>query len=191
MKHFITISAPSGSGKTTLCRAIQNEIPDINWSVSYTTRDRRDIEKDGIDYNFISAKDFDSLIVEDYFIEWENVHGFYYGTAKSTMYNALENDKILLMEMDVKGAMKIKQLFSKHTFSIFIAPPSINHLRDRLRHRGTDSKKRIEVRLKRFKEEMEFKDKFDYVIINEELELARKELIYIINKQRQGVMNGS
>ena len=190
MKNFITISAPSGSGKTTLCKAIQKMKPEIKWSISYTTRTKRNIEKDGVDYHFISLSKFKNLMRKDYFIEWESVHGFYYGTAKKTLDNAVENCKILLMELDVKGSMKIMKLFPDKTFSIFIMPPSLEHLRKRLENRGTDSKDRIEIRLKRFTKEIGFKDKFDHVIVNKNLKKAEIELIDILDKKIKGVTDG-
>ena len=190
MKNFITISAPSGSGKTTLCKAIQKMKPEIKWSVSYTTRIKRNIEKNGVDYHFISLSKFKNLMRKDYFIEWESVHGFYYGTAKKTLDDAVENCKILLMELDVKGSMKIMKLFPDKTFSIFIMPPSLEHLRKRLENRGTDSKDRIEIRLKRFTKEIGFKDKFDHVIVNKNLKKAELELIDLLDKKIKGVTDG-
>ena len=191
MINFITISAPSGSGKTTLCKALQLVEPEIEWSISYTTREMRSIEQNGVDYFFISEQEFEDLIIQGYFVEWQNVHGFYYGTSVSNLENAIENDKIMLIEMDVKGSMSIKKLFPDQTFSIFIMPPSISQLRERLRSRGTDSERRINIRLKRFQEEMEFREKFDYVMINEDLDLAKIELQKTINKLKQGVTNGT
>tara|TARA_B100001939_G_scaffold177301_1_gene152764 strand:+ start:234 stop:809 length:576 start_codon:yes stop_codon:yes gene_type:complete len=191
MINFITISAPSGSGKTTLCKALQLVEPEIEWSISYTTREKRSIEQNGVDYFFISEKEFEDLIIQGHFVEWQNVHGFYYGTSLSNLENAIENDKILLIEMDVKGSMNIKKLYPDQTFSIFIMPPSISQLRERLRSRGTDSEKRINIRLKRFQEEMEFREKFDYVMINEDLDLAKIELQKTINKLKQGVTSGT
>ena len=191
MINFITISAPSGSGKTTLCKALQQVEPEIEWSISYTTRERRSIEKNGVDYFFISEQEFEELIIQGHFVEWQNVHGFYYGTSVSNLENAIKNDKIMLIEMDVKGSMSIKKLFPDQTFSIFIMPPSISQLRERLRSRGTDSEIRINIRLKRFQEEMEFREKFDYVMINEDLDLAKIELQKTINKLKQGVTSGT
>lgn len=191
MINFITISAPSGSGKTTLCKALQMVEPEIEWSISYTTREKRSIEENGVDYFFISEEEFEDLIIQGHFVEWQNVHGFYYGTSVSNLENAIENDKIMLIEMDVKGSMSIKKLFPDQTFSIFIMPPSISQLRERLRSRGTDSEKRINIRLKRFQEEMEFREKFDYVMINEDLDLAKIELQKTINKLKQGVTSGT
>ena len=191
MINFITISAPSGSGKTTLCKALQLVEPEIEWSISYTTREMRSIEQNGVDYFFISEQEFEDLIIQGYFVEWQNVHGFYYGTSVSNLENAIENDKTMLIEMDVKGSMSIKKLFPDQTFSIFIMPPSISQLRERLRSRGTDSERRINIRLKRFKEEMEFREKFDYVMINEDLDLAKIELQKTINKLKRGVTSGT
>ena len=191
MINFITISAPSGSGKTTLCKALQLVEPEIEWSISYTTREKRSIEENGVDYFFISEEEFEDLIIQGHFVEWQNVHGFYYGTSLNNLRNAINNDKIMLIEMDVKGSMSIKKLFPDQTFSIFIMPPSISQLRERLRSRGTDSERRINIRLKRFQEEMEFREKFDYVMINEDLDLAKIELQKTINKLKQGVTSGT
>ena len=191
MKNFITISAPSGSGKTTLCKALQKVESEIQWSISYTTRKKRQIEEDGVDYHFISQNKFENFILSDYFIEWENVHGFYYGTSKNTLDSAIKNHKTLLLEMDVKGSMNIKRLYPDNTFSIFIIPPSLEHLRERLKKRGTDTKSVIEIRLKRFQQEMAFKNKFDYVMVNEELDLAKIELIETVQKLKKGVGNGT
>ena len=191
MVNFITISAPSGSGKTTLCKALQVVEPDIQWSISYTTREKRDTEEDGVDYHFISSDKFEDFIINGYFVEWENVHGYYYGTSLISLNKAIYGNKMLLLEMDVKGSMNIKKLYPEKTFSIFIIPPSIEHLRDRLKNRGTDSAKRIEVRLKRFQEEMEFQNKFDYVMVNENLESAKIELKNKVRKLKQGETNGA
>tara|TARA_B100000700_G_C14948476_1_gene810447 strand:- start:629 stop:1204 length:576 start_codon:yes stop_codon:yes gene_type:complete len=191
MKNLITISAPSGSGKTTLCKALQEVNSEIEWSVSYTSREKRSIEIDGIDYNFISPDKFESLILEQELAEWENVHGFYYGTPKTSLQNVINNNQTMLLELDVKGALRIKQLYDKNTYSIFIIPPSISHLRERLLKRGTDSEKRIEIRLQRFEQEMGYKDRFDHIMINEDIKLATEELINIVNNLNKGVFNGT
>ena len=131
MKNLIIISAPSGAGKTTLCRAIQAEISQLKWSVSYTTRKKRKMEKNGIDYQFITDSTFKTLIENSFFAEYEKVHGFYYGTSKEALNNIINKNEMLLLEMDVKGALSIKKLYPKKTFSIFITPPSVDHLRKR------------------------------------------------------------
>ena len=190
IKNLITISAPSGSGKTTLCKMLQDERSDISWSVSCTTRAPRPNEIDGVDYYFNSRDQFMKSIADDAFAEWEDVHGQYYGTLKLNLDTAIANNTILLLELDVKGSMSIVQLYPEQSFSIFILPPSIEHLRHRLRNRGTDTESRINERLKRFEREMEYKSKFDYVLINEDLEVASRELIEVVNGLKEGVLNG-
>ena len=190
IKNLITISAPSGSGKTTLCKMLQDERSDISWSVSCTTRAPRPNEIDGIDYYFNSRDQFMKSIADDAFAEWEDVHGQYYGTLKLNLDTAIANNTILLLELDVKGSMSIVQLYPEQSFSIFILPPSIEHLRHRLRNRGTDTESRINERLKRFEREMEYKSKFDYVLINKDLEVASRELIEVVNGLKEGVLNG-
>ena len=191
MKNIITISAPSGSGKTTLCKALRKVRDDIGWSISYTTRQQRKNEQNGVDYHFISTKEFEDRILKDEFAEWENVHGNYYGTSKSILKKAIKNNETLLFELDVKGAMSIKENNPDNTYSIFILPPSMEALRERLIKRGTDTMKRIEIRLKRFEEELGYKDRFDFVIINNNLELAIKELINVVNQLKEGVLYGN
>ena len=190
IKNLITISAPSGSGKTTLCKMLQDARSDISWSVSCTTRTPRPNEINGIDYYFNSRDQFMKYISDDAFAEWEDVHGQYYGTLKLNLDTAIANNTILLLELDVKGSMSIVHLYPEQSFSIFILPPSIDHLRQRLRNRGTDTESRINERLKRFEREMEYKSKFDYVLINEDLEVASRELIEVVNGLKEGVLNG-
>ena len=191
MKNIITISAPSGAGKTTLCKALRKVREDIGWSISYTTRQQRKNEQNGVDYHFISTKEFEDRILKDEFAEWENVHGNYYGTSKSILKKAIKNNETLLFELDVKGAMSIKENNPDNTYSIFILPPSMEALRERLIKRGMDTMKRIEIRLKRFEEELGYKDRFDFVIINKNLELAIKELINVVNQLKEGVLYGN
>ena len=190
MRNLIIISAPSGAGKTTLCRAIQAEIPKIKWSISFTTRKKRKMEKNGIDYQFISESTFKKFIDNSFFAEWEKVHGFYYGTSKDSIDGIIKKNEMLLLEMDVKGALSIKKLYPNKTFSIFITPPSVDHLRKRLQKRGTDSKYRINIRLQRFKEEMRYVSKFDFNLLNDDLAKAKDQLLDIILKIKKGDSNG-
>lgn len=190
MKNLITISAPSGAGKTTLCRALQEQT-DMNFSVSCTTRDQRNYEVDGVDYHFISDNEFQQRAENGEFVETENVHGCLYGTLKETIDHALVTGEILLFEVDVKGAMSIKELYPLQTVSIFVLPPSMDDLRARLQKRGTDSEERIAKRLERLEIEIGYKEKFDFTIINDDIQRATKELITIINKQNEGVLHGS
>lgn len=190
MRNIITISAPSGSGKTTLCKALQSARPDIEWSVSCTTREPRQNEINEIDYYFITNEVFMKHVADNAFAEWEDVHGQYYGTLKSNLDTAIIQKGAVLLDLDVKGSMSIRSLYPEQSFSIFILPPSIDHLRGRLRRRGTDSELRIEKRLLRFEKEMEYKNKFDYVLINDDLEVATRELIDVVNGLKEGVLNG-
>ena len=190
MKNIITISAPSGTGKTTLCKAVQEKFNDIKWSISVTTRKKRRNEVNGVDYDFVTKDVFNDLLKNKKFAEWEMVHGNYYGTLNKSIENAIDLNETLLLELDVKGAMCLKKLYPKNSFSIFIIPPSLNHLRDRLRKRGTDSIENIEIRLQRFEQEMNSKEYFDEIMINEDLESAKLELINIIKKIKEGVKSG-
>ena len=190
MKNIITISAPSGTGKTTLCKAVQEKLNDIKWSISVTTRNKRRNEVNGVDYDFVTKDVFNDLLKNKKFAEWEMVHGNYYGTLNKSIENAIDLKETLLLELDVKGAMCLKKLYPKNSFSIFIIPPSLNHLRERLRKRGTDSKENIEIRLQRFEQEMNSKEYFDEIMINEDLESAKLELINIIKKIKEGVKSG-
>ncbi|MEE9190357.1 MAG: guanylate kinase [Candidatus Neomarinimicrobiota bacterium] len=187
MKHFIVISAPSGSGKTTLCRALQNKIDGLNFSISWTTRPIRHYEMSGYDYNFISAEEFQNYISNDDFAEYQDVHGFMYGTPQSVLDDAIANGEMLLLELDVKGALKIKSRYPDDTISIFIMPPSIEALKERLRKRGADSEIRIGKRMERLEMELSFRDRFDYEVVNDDLDRALKELSKIIEKENKGV----
>ena len=185
MKNLIIISAPSGAGKTTLCKKLQRIFIEIKWSVSYTTRSKRDNEVDGEDYNFISKRSFNKLIKNKSFAEWENVHGNLYGTKKKILDKMINENKILLLDLDVKGALNVKNLYPENSFLIFIVPPSFSDLKKRLKKRNTESDSKINLRLKRFKEELKYKSKFDYILINKELSIAFEELTKIVKKIKQ------
>ena len=187
MKNLICVSAPSGSGKTTLCKAIRKLRPDLVWSVSCTTREPRNGEVNGEDYHFKTKEEFLALIDEGEFAEWENVHGNFYGTPKSKLKDSIKNNKIVLLELDVNGTTSIQKLFPKHSYSIFIIPPSINHLRIRLKSRGSETDETIEKRLRRFDKEMKYKDQFDTLLINNNIEVAIKDFITKVNLITKGV----
>jgi len=190
MKNLIIISAPSGTGKTTLCKGIRKIFPEINWSISYTTRFKRPNEIDGKDYNFISRNTFDKHIKNKKLAEWENVYGSLYGTAKKTLNDAIREKLFLLLELDVKGALKLKKLYPKNTISIFIIPPSFEDLKKRLKLRNTEPEDVIKIRLKRFEEEINYKSKFDYIISNDILDIATNELVKIVKQIRRDKNNG-
>ena len=186
-KNLICVSAPSGSGKTTLCKAIRKLRSDLVWSVSCTTRSPRNGEVDGEDYHFKTKKDFLSMINEGVFAEWENVHGNYYGTIKSKLNDSIKNNETVLLELDVNGTTSIQKLYPNHSYSIFIIPPSKDHLRIRLKSRGSETDQIIEKRLRRFDKEMKHKDQFDTLLINDNIEVAIKDFIKKVNQITKGV----
>tara|TARA_B100000579_G_C22508703_1_gene700441 strand:+ start:48 stop:614 length:567 start_codon:yes stop_codon:yes gene_type:complete len=187
MKNLICVSAPSGSGKTTLCKAIRKLRPDLVWSVSCTTRTPRNGEVDGEDYYFKTKEEFLKMIDKSEFAEWESVHGNFYGTLKSKLNDSIKNEETVLLELDVNGTTSIQKLYPNHSHSIFIIPPSINHLRSRLKNRGSETDKTIEKRLRRFDKEMKYKDQFDTLLINDNIEVAIKDFITKVNNITKGV----
>ena len=187
MKNLICVSAPSGSGKTTLCKAIRELRQDLVWSVSCTTRIPRDGEVDGEDYFFKKKEEFLLMINKGEFAEWENVHGNYYGTLKSKLNDSIKNKEIVLLELDVNGTASIQKLYPNHSYSIFIIPPSKDHLRIRLKSRASETDQIIEKRLRRFDKEMKHKDQFDTLLINNNIEVAIKDFIKKVNHITKGV----
>ena len=192
MNNLIIISAPSGSGKTTICKYLQNLDSSINFSVSCTTREKRENEVEGKDYFFTTKSKFEKMINDDKFVEWEQIHGdFYYGTLKITLDETITNDKILLLELDVKGATSVKKLYPNNSLSIFVEPPSIKDLKFRLQKRGTDSNERIIKRLDRLESELSYKSNFDFHVINDDIDQAVNEIMSIIKNKSKGVNYGS
>ncbi|MEE8335103.1 MAG: guanylate kinase [Candidatus Neomarinimicrobiota bacterium] len=191
MKNLIIISAPSGSGKTTVCRALQKRDPQVHFSVSFTTRAKRSNEIEGVDYYFIENDEFKIRIENNEFAEWEKIHGnFYYGTLANTLIRTIAEKKILLLELDVKGAMSIKKLYPDNTLTIFVVPPSMEELRTRLRNRGADSEERIAKRLARLIDEMDYKKYFDHSVVNLKVDDAVAEIFEILTKENKGLYHG-
>ena len=191
MKNLIAISAPSGTGKSTLCEEIRIKKPEIKFSISCTTRPRRDYEIDGINYYFLTDVEFMEKVKNNELLEYEEVHGYYYGTLSNTLNNAISSKELMLFDVDVNGAMSIKKKYPNNTLTVFILPPSIEDLKVRLINRGTDSQEVINKRLERTNKEMKFKDKFDTFIINDNLSSAVEKLNKIIINLNQGVEYGS
>ncbi|ROL57735.1 guanylate kinase [Bacteroidetes/Chlorobi group bacterium Naka2016] len=181
-KQLIVLSAPSGAGKTTLAKHLLSTFPQFKFSVSATTRKPRPNEVDGKDYHFLSEGEFKQLIANGGFVEYEQIFGNYYGTLKSEIEKSLQKGEIVVFDIDVKGALSIKRLFPNESFLIFISPPSIEVLKERLIKRGTESPEQLQKRWERIQMEMEQRDKFDYVLVNDDLEEAKKELIEIVQK---------
>jgi guanylate kinase len=181
--RLFIISAPSGAGKSTLCKKLRQQYPDIQYSVSYTTRQPRANECNGVDYNFISCESFQKGIQTDQWAEWASVHDNYYGTSKEMIDAYLASGKDVLLEIDVQGMKQIVNKFPD-AITIFITPPSIAVLKQRLTERGTDSPEVIEKRLNNAKKEMAFEHLYQHHIVNDNLETASQELIALFSKAR-------
>jgi guanylate kinase len=177
------ISAPSGSGKTTLCTRLVESVDSLYRSISMTTRAPRPGEKDGMDYIFIEKPEFIKRLTKDEFLEWAKVFGEHYGTPKKHIMHMLKRGSDVLLSIDVQGAMKIKRLKLDAVY-IFILPPSIAMLKERLVNRSTDSKEAIRGRLRIAKKEIASSQKYDYVIVNNRLEPALDNLRAIIIAER-------
>lgn len=173
---MILITAPSGAGKTTIVRHLLSVFDFLAFSVSATTRNRRPHEQDGIDYYFKSPQEFKSLIQEDAFAEYEEVYkDQFYGTLKSEVDRLWGLKRRIVFDIDVQGATNLKKLYKENALGIFIAPPSLDILEDRLRSRKTETEKQLETRLTRVRKEMEYQDTFDAVLVNDDLNTALKE----------------
>ena len=181
--HLFIIAAPSGGGKSTLCHRVLKRFPEMRYSVSFTTRQRRRGEQDGVDYHFINKRDFKNGIKSGKWAEWAVVHGNYYGTSADFLADALAAGRDILLDLDVQGARQILARYP-NSVAIFILPPSLEVLRERLEARGTDSAKSIAIRLKNAAEEIAQQDMFHHIIVNERLSKAVQELISIIDKYR-------
>jgi len=177
------ISAPSGSGKTTLCARLVELVDSLYRSISMTTRAPRSGEKDGVDYIFIEKQEFIKRQKKNEFLEWAKVFGEYYGTPKKHITHMLKRGSDVLLSIDVQGAMKIKRLKLDAVY-IFILPPSIAMLKERLINRSTDSKKAIRERLNVSRKEISCSQKYDYVVVNNRLEPALDNLRAIIVAER-------
>ena len=178
----IIFSAPSGSGKTTIVKHLLKTNPDLGFSISASTRDRRGrTEKDGQDYHFLTPLQFKELIDKNEFVEWEEVYeGNFYGTLKSEIQRIWDAGKNVIFDVDVKGGLNLKKYFGDKALSIFVKVPSIEILKTRLHDRGTETPESLSRRLFKAQFEMTFQDKFDVVLVNENLEksLAEAQRLY-------------
>jgi guanylate kinase len=179
---IIIIVAPSGTGKSTIIKDVMKEIPDLQESVSCTTRKIREGEKDGEDYFFLPEEEFIQRKDNDDFLEWAKVHQNYYGTSKSLVSQKLDSGVDLLFDLDTQGVDSLKNCFGADANVIFIAPPSFEELERRLTSRGTESADSLKIRLNNAKNELKRKDDYDFCVINDDLEVATAEIVSLINK---------
>lgn len=181
---ILIISGPSGCGKSTLLKEVYKEINDYYFSISTTTREPRVGEKHGVDYFFVSKEEFEKDIKNDDFLEYALVHGNYYGTSLKPINKALEEGKLVIFDIDVQGHEIVRNKLDSIVTSVFITTPSLKELENRLNSRNTDSIEIIEKRVKNAKIEVEYFQDYDYLIINDNLEVAAKQLVSIANITR-------
>lgn len=177
----IIFSAPSGAGKTTIVRHLLAVNQDIEFSVSATSRPMRSYEIDGIDYYFLTAKEFKKRIKQNDFVEWEEVYqDNYYGTLKSEMERIWKKEKHVIFDVDVMGGIKLKSIFGEKALSVFVQPPSVEELESRLVQRGTENQESLSRRVGKAKSELQFASEFDYILVNDILEVAEKEVELVV-----------
>lgn len=181
---ILILSGPSGCGKSTLLKEVYKEIDDYYFSISTTTRQPRVGEVDGVDYFFVSKEEFEEDIKDDNFLEYASVHGNYYGTSLKPINKALDEKKLVIFDIDVQGHELVRNKLDSIVTSVFITTPSLKILEDRLNSRNTDDKAVIENRIKNAKDEVEYFRDYDYLIINDNLEEASKQLVSIANIAR-------
>ncbi len=179
-KLFV-FTAPSGSGKTTIVRHLLDKYPFLSFSVSATTRQRRSHETDGQDYYFMSSDAFQEAVAQDHFVEWEEVYADqYYGTLKSEIMRILASGKSVIFDIDVRGAMQIKKIYGDQCMTVFVKLPDFNVLRDRLTRRATESPESLQKRLNKAELESTYENYFDFVLVNDILDVAFMEAEHII-----------
>lgn len=184
--RLIVLTAPSGAGKTTIARRVMDTMPNLSFSVSATTRSPRSQERDGIDYHFLSPERFRDAIDEGRLIEYEEVYpGIYYGTMRDEIERATADAPILL-DIDVRGATEVKRLFGDDALVIFVRPPSFNDLEARLRDRATEDDAGLSTRLERARNELEYVNRFDAVVVNEDVDEAVSETLRLIRQFLNG-----
>ncbi len=183
-KRIVVLTAPSGAGKTTIAKRVTEAIPELEFSVSATTRPRRPHERDGVDYHFIDRARFDDLIRSGEMLEFEEVYpGRFYGTLRSEVESKAARGPVLL-DIDVRGAGRIKDLYGDDALIVFVRPPSEEELERRLRNRATEDEETIRVRLERARKELRFadSDRCDAVVLNDDLEQAVAETLRLIRR---------
>lgn len=180
--NLIVVSAPSGAGKTTIVKALLAKYPSMLFSVSATTRPRREAEVEGRDYFFLQRQDFERRIAAGELVEWEEIYGDLYGTLKTEVEKALTSGRTMLFDIDVKGGLSIKRMYPDDSVIIFIKPPSIDVLRDRLLNRKTEDEATFKRRMDRVAMELDMASQFDYQVVNDNLAHAIAEVDELVVK---------
>jgi len=183
---LVTIASPSGGGKSTICREILKLNNSFTYSISWTTRPLRGEEIDGKDYFFTDVEDFKKKIKADYFLEYAKVHGNYYGTSKEYINQRIADELVVLLDIDVQGVQLIKKQ-NYPVVSIFILPPDVDILRQRLKARGTDAKDTVKIRMANSLKEIEYIGDYDYLVINDDLKQAIDEVDCILSAEMNRV----
>ncbi|TLD83538.1 guanylate kinase [Helicobacter sp. MIT 11-5569] len=176
---ILILSGPSGAGKSSLYKQLAQAFPNHYFSISSTTRQKREGEIHGVHYNFISKESFEEGIAKGEFLEWAKVHDNYYGTSKAQVIKALEEDKLVVFDIDVQGQANLKKAFPRHTTSVFVTTPNKSILQERLGSRGSDGDSVIQKRLENAFDEVRSLENYDYLIINDDLEDSTSKLLCI------------
>lgn len=184
-KKIFVLSSPSGGGKTTVAKYLLKKYDNFVFSISATTRKPRPDEHNGKDYHFMSHEEFELAIGKGDLVEYERIYDNYYGTLRSEIDSAIAQGKIVIFDVDVKGALSLKKAYPKQSLLIFIEPPSLDVLEDRLRRRHTESEEELAKRLKRAEMEIAQKDKFDYLIVNNDINETFGKVESILRAEQQ------
>lgn len=182
---LLLISGPSGAGKSTFTESLLENDPRVCFSVSTTTRPIRGRETNGVEYDFVDDAEFDRLVAADAFVEWADVHERRYGTRKDRVQEIIDAGRVPLLDLDVQGGKQVIDLYGGDLVSVFIFPPSWEELERRLRARGTDSDEVIATRLANARWEVDYAQYYDYWVVNDDLEVARREMTAIITAERR------
>lgn len=179
----IIVSAPSGAGKTSIVKHVLEFLPELRFSTSATTRAMREGEVNGKDYHFLTVDDFKNGISNDEFLEWEEVYANqFYGTLKSEIQRIWDEGKVVIFDVDVKGGLNIKKYFGDKALAIFVEPPTVQELENRLRKRGTETEESLRKRVEKAEYELSFAPQFDKIILNDNLDDAREEMLQTIRE---------
>ena len=183
---LLVVSGPSGAGKGTICGRLREQMPDLGYSVSVTTRQPRTGEVDGVNYFFKTVDEVKEMIANDEFLEYAEVYGNYYGTPRKFVMDQLNEGRDVLLEIDIQGALQVKEHFPDGVF-VFITPPSLDELCARIYKRGTDSEEVIQRRMASAADELTYASKYDYIIVNDVAEKATNKVLTLMEAERYRV----